>query len=190
MIAFLQGQLIHLGKDSVTLLTKGVGYEVFVPNMILDDLILDAHTSFWIHTVVRDDAISLFGFLTKEQRHLFVSLLKVDRVGPKKALQILSSNASADQIITMIQSKDVKSLSALPKVGQKMAEQIIFKLKGQLNIIEDIKNKSLSKHQTIASALINLGYKMPDIEKAILHIPKESSLEDGVKASLAFLSDQ
>ena len=183
--------MIHLGKNSVTLLTKGVGYEVFVPNATLDDLTLDAHISFWVHTVVRDDGIILFGFLTKEQRHLFVSLLKVDRIGPKKALQILSSNVPTDQIITMIQSKDIKSLSALPKVGQKMAEQIIFKLKGQLSIMEGgIKNTSLSKHQTIASALMNLGYKMPDIERAILHIPKDSSLEEGVKTSLAFLSNQ
>ena len=119
-----------------------------------------------------------------------MSLLKVDRIGPKKALQILSSSVPTDQIITMIQSRDIKSLSALPKVGQKMAEQIIFKLKGQLSIIENIKNESLSKHQTIASALMNLGYKMPDIEKAIVHIPKESSLEEGVKAALAFLSNQ
>ena len=151
---------------------------------------LDAHTSFWIHTVVRDDGITLFGFLTKEQRHLFVSLLKVDRIGPKKALQILSSNVPTDQIITMIQVRDIKNLSALPKVGQKMAEQIIFKLKGQLNIIENIKNETLSKHQTIASALMNLGFKIPDIEKAILHIPKDASLEDGVRAALAFLSNQ
>ena len=76
--------MIHLGKDSVTLLTKGVGYEVFVPSATLGDLTLDAHISFWVHTVVRDDGITLFGFLTKEQRHLFVSLLKVDRIGPKK----------------------------------------------------------------------------------------------------------
>ena len=130
----------------MTLLTKGVGYEVFVPSVILDDLTLDTYTSFWVHTVVRDDGITLFGFLTKEQRHLFVSLLKVDRIGPKKALQILSSNVSANQIITMIQLKDVKSLSALPKVGQKTAEQIIFKLKGQLNKIENTKNEPLSIH--------------------------------------------
>ena len=174
----------------MTLLTKGVGYEVFVPSATLDDLTLDAHISFWVHTAVRDDGITLFGFLTKEQRHLFVSLLKVDRIGPKKALQILSSNVPTDQIITMIQLKDIKNLSALPKVGQKMAEQIIFKLKGQLSIIEGIKNEPLSKHQTLASALMNLGYKMPDIERAMLHIPKDSSLEDGVKTSLAFLSNQ
>lgn len=166
-----------------------MGYEVFVPSVILDELTLDTHTSFWIHTVVRDDGITLFGFLTKKQRHLFVSLLKVDRIGPKKALQILSSSVPTDQIITMIQSRDAKTLGTLPKVGQKMAEQIIFKLKG-LNIIEDIKNESLSKHQTIVSALMNLGFKMPEIEKAILNIPQESSLEDGVKKALAFLSNQ
>lgn len=158
--------------------------------MILENLTLDAHISLWIHTVVREDAITLFGFLTKEQRHLFVSLLKVDRIGPKKAMQVLSSDVPVDQIITMIQSRDVKSLSVLPGVGQKMAEQIVFKLKGQLNIIEDVKKRTLSKHQTIASALMNLGYKMQDIEKAILHTPQDASLEDGVKAALAFLSGQ
>ena len=151
-------------------------------------MVLDAHISLWIYTVVREDAITLFGFLTKEQRHLFVSLLKVDRIGPKKAMQILSSGVPVDQMITMIQSRDIKNLSVLSGVGQKMAEQIVFKLKGQLNIIEDIKNKTLSKHQTIVSALINLGYKMQDVEKAILHIPQDASLEDGVKKALAFLS--
>ena len=105
-------------------------------------------------------------------------------------MQVLSSDVPVDQIITMIQSRDAKSLSVLPGIGQNMAEQIVFKLKGQLNIIEDIKKRTLSKHQTIASALMNLGYKMQDIEKAILQIPQDASLEDGVKAALAFLSGQ
>ena len=186
MIAFLQGQLVHLGKESVTLAVNGVGYEVFVPLPTLSDLTLDEHITLWVYTVVREDAITLFGFLTQAQRHLFVSLLKVDRIGPKMALRILSSEYSVEQIINMIQSKDVKGLSHLPKVGQKMAEQMVFQLNGKLQDMTQFKKHS--KYQTLGTVLLNLGFKATDIQKALLQIPKDSSLEDGVKSALAILS--
>lgn len=188
MIAFLQGQLVHLGKESVTLSVHGVGYELFLPTPLLTDLSLEQHLTFWVHTVVREDSITLFGFLTEAQKHLFVCLLRVDRIGPKMALRILSSGISVDQIITMIKARDVKGLSALPKVGQKMAEQIVFQLKGKLNITDGHQNKRCTQQQTIGMALLNLGFKAVDVEKALLQVPPESNLEQGVKSALAFLS--
>ena len=184
----MQGQLVHIGKESVTLSVQSVGYEVFLPQPILQELALETHISFWIHTIVREDAIALYGFLTKQQRHLFVSLLKVDRIGPKMALGILSSNISTDQIIAMIQSKDINSLSALPKVGRKMAEQIVFRLKGHLGVFKSLQNEMASQYQTIVSTLLNLGFKIQDIEKALLQIPQEGSLQDKIKAALAILA--
>ncbi len=132
--------------------------------------------------------MALYGFSTKQQRHFFVSLLKVDRIGPKMALGILSSNFSTDQIIAMIQSKDIRGLSVLPKVGKKMAEQIVFKLKDQLVMSEGLQTEITSQNQMIVSTLLNLGFRIQDIEKALLQMTQAGSLQDKIKASLAILS--
>ncbi len=104
------------------------------------------------------------------------------------ALGILSSNFSTDQIIAMIQSKDIRGLSVLPKVGKKMAEQIVFKLKDQLVMSEGLQTEITSQNQMIVSTLLNLGFRIQDIEKALLQMTQAGSLQDKIKASLAILS--
>jgi Holliday junction DNA helicase RuvA len=170
---------------------QGVGYEILASTNTLSDLqsLINQEIIVWIHTHVREDAFQLFGFHSKEEKNMFLSLLKVNGVGPKGALGILSG-ARVPQILEMIESGNAKALSTLPKVGKKTAEQIVLTLKGKLVIIEknERAQKPQSIHPEIVSALVNLGYKPVVVEQFVATLPKDADIEDGVRRGLAALS--
>ncbi|WII73742.1 Holliday junction branch migration protein RuvA [Bdellovibrio sp. 22V] len=189
MIGYLRGKIIEVLSDSALLDVHGVGYEIFASANTLEDLqtLLGKDIIVWVHTHVREDALMLFGFHSKDEKNLFLSLLKVNGVGPKMALSILSGGRPA-QIQEMIEAGNAKALSGLPKVGKKTAEQIILTLKGKLVSIEEtIKSKSES-HTQITSALLNLGYKSQLVDQFVSSLPIEISLEEGVRKGLQTLS--
>lgn len=189
MIGYLRGKIIEVLNDTALIDVQGVGYEIHASSNTLIDLqsLLGKDIIVWIHTHVREDALNLFGFHSKEEKNLFLSLLKVNGVGPKMALSILSGGRPA-QIQEMIEAGNAKGLSGLPKVGKKTAEQIILTLKGKLVSIEEtIKGKS-EAHTQITSALLNLGYKSQLVDQFVSTLPKEMSLEEGVRKGLQTLS--
>ena len=189
MIGYLRGKIIEVLTDTALIDVTGVGYEIFASNNTLDDLrmLLGKDIIVWIHTHVREDALSLFGFHDKDEKNLFLSLLKVNGVGPKMALSILSGGRPSD-IRKMIEAGNAKALSGLPKVGKKTAEQIILTLKGKLVSADDnVKVKSES-HTAITSALLNLGYKSQLVDQFVSSLPIEVTFEDGVKKGLQSLS--
>ncbi|MEK2645960.1 Holliday junction branch migration protein RuvA [Bdellovibrio sp. BCCA] len=189
MIGYLRGKIIEVASDTALIDVQGVGYEIHASSNTLIDLqsLLGKDIIVWIHTHVREDALNLFGFHSKEEKNLFLSLLKVNGVGPKMALSILSGGRPA-QIQEMIEAGNAKGLSSLPKVGKKTAEQIILTLKGKLVSIEEtIKSKSES-HTQITSALLNLGYKSQLVDQFVSTLPTDTSLEDGVRKGLQTLS--
>lgn len=189
MIGYLRGKIIEVLNDTALIDVQGVGYEIHASSNTLIDLqsLLGKDIIVWIHTHVREDALNLFGFHSKEEKNLFLSLLKVNGVGPKMALSILSGGRPA-QIQEMIEAGNAKGLSSLPKVGKKTAEQIILTLKGKLVSIEEtIKGKS-EAHTQITSALLNLGYKSQLVDQFVSTLPTDMSLEDGVRKGLQTLS--
>lgn len=195
MIGYLKGQLIEATMESALILNNGVGYEVLASQNLLADFAtrLNNEIEVWIYTHVREDALQLFAFDSPAEKQLFLSLLKVNGVGPKSALNLLSG-ASVNDIIQMIESEDAKGLSKLPKVGKKTAEQIILTLKGKL-ITEDravavsSPQLPLSKSsQDIRSALINLGFKPADVEKIVSHLPAGIDFEQGLRQGLSALT--
>jgi Holliday junction DNA helicase RuvA len=151
--------------------------------------------SVWIHTQVREDAITLYGFLNKRSKMFFLSLLKVNGVGPKMAVNIMSGG-SVDSLMSLIESEDAKALSKLPKVGKKTAEQIILTLKGKLVKLDDetgqktaLKSNALAgSHREISSALINLGFRSQDVDRVLVDFPKEIELEEGIRTALSALT--
>jgi Holliday junction DNA helicase RuvA len=194
MIGFLRGKVIDLNADHVLVDCQNVGYEVFVSTDFLGEISeaqlqnSDKYLSFWIYTQVREDAITLFGFQSKQHKQFFLSLLKVNGVGPKMAMNLLSG-ASLEKLIQMIESEDAKGLSKVPKVGKKTAEQIILTLKGKLVLVPDEKTKVKSnQHKDISLALLNLGFRSQDIERVIADLPKEITLEDGIRSALTALT--
>ncbi|MBO9667774.1 MAG: Holliday junction branch migration protein RuvA [Bdellovibrio sp.] len=189
MIGYLRGKIIEVLNDSALIDVQGVGYEVFASSKTLEDFmtLLGKDIIVWIHTHVREDALTLFGFHAKDEKNLFLSLLKVNGVGPKMALSILSGGRPA-QIQEMIEAGNAKALSGLPKVGKKTAEQIILTLKGKLvTIDEETKVKSESLTQ-ITSALLNLGYKSQLVDQFVSSLPLNITVEEGVRKGFQTLS--
>src|SRR4051812_6436723 len=122
MISALRGKIINHDQDGiVTVDVNGVGYEVQCSTNSLDELLTQATSKQDVHlliqTFVREDAISLFGFATVIEKQMFTSLVKVNGIGPKMAIKILSG-ATLNQLMQMIEAGDVKALSGLPKVGK------------------------------------------------------------------------
>ena len=142
----------------------------------------------WIYTHVREDQFQLFGFSSKIEKKLFLSLIKVNGIGPKLATQVLSG-ASLENIIDAIEAKNVKALTALPRVGKKTAEQMILTLKGALVMDNETTSRVPQKpHQEILSALVNLGFRSVDVEEVIGTLPVDIEFEQGVRESLRQLS--
>lgn len=190
MIAYLQGEIVEELEESIVVVTHGVGYEVFCSANTMDDFFGQKEVNVWVHTNVREDAITLFGFSSKIEKNLFDSLIKVNGIGPKMAVKILSG-AKIDNITSMIESADAAGLAKLPKVGKKKAEQIILTLKGKLKLVDEQKS-SLSTANTakkqILSALTNLDFRSQDVETVLSGFADDISFEDGVREALAILS--
>lgn len=194
MIGFLQGIVFDVTTDHLILNVNGVGYEIMSTTQTLSDaqVLMGQNLPLWIYSHVREDAFTLFGFLTKPEKDFFMQLLKVNGIGPKMALTAMSG-APISQIQSWIESGDAKSLSSLPKIGKKTAEQIVLTLQGKLVIIETKNKGAVAKpetHRQIASALVNLGFKSNLVDQYIESVPVGMTLEDGVRQGLQKLSGQ
>ena len=195
MIALLDGIVFDVGVDHFVLMVNGVGYDISASTQTVADvhILIGQPMKVWIHSHVREDAFQLFGFLTKSEKEFFLMLLKVNGVGPKMALSIMSG-ARVSQIQEWIESSDAKALSSLPKVGKKTAEQIILTLQGKLVRIETNAKSKASKvpetHRQISSALINLGFKNQNVDQFIATIGMNVTIEEGVREGLKKLSGQ
>lgn len=195
MIAHLEGNIFDIAADTFIIQVGGLGYEVLTTTQALIDLqvMLGQKIGVWVYHQVREDAQQLFGFLTKTEKDFFTQLLKVNGVGPKMALSIMSG-ARAPQIQEWIEAGDAKALSALPKVGKKTAEQIILTLQGKLVRVGATNKKATApqseNHRLISSALINLGFKNQNVEQFVTSLTGQVTVEDGVRQGLQKLSGQ
>ena len=175
MIGLLRGRVLVKQPPSLLLEVNGVGYEVEAPMSTFYDLPDgDQEVVLYTHMMVRDDAHSLFGFIRESDRALFRSLLKVNGVGGKMALAILSG-MSVDEFALFIQSGDVKALCRLPGVGKKTAERLIIEMRDRLEN-SDTATPVLSGTATAGdnsadtdavSALVALGYKPTEATRMI-----------------------
>jgi Holliday junction DNA helicase RuvA len=207
VIGYLRGQIKERSEEAITLDVQGVGYELHCSTNTLDDLFelenAAGDVQLWVQTHVREDAITLFGFSTSLEKRMFLSLLKVNGVGPKMALKILSG-ARLEQLSNMIEAGDVKSLSNLPKVGKKTAEQLILALKGKLVLAPESEPKKGSGKRAasqqpalprftgaradVLSALVNLGFRLQDAERVVADLPEDIEIQQGVRQGLQALS--
>ncbi len=195
MFGYLEGIVFDVGTEHLILKVNGIGYEITSTQQTISDahVLIGQKLSLWIYSHVREDAFTLFGFLTKPEKEFFMQLLKVNGVGPKMAMTIMSGGPLS-QIQLWIEAGDAKALSSLPKVGKKTAEQIILTLQGKLVII-DQKGKVKSRHEVksethrqIASALVNLGFKPQLVDEYISSVAMSISIEDGVRQGLQKLT--
>ena len=185
--------MFDVSADHLILNVNGIGYDVLASAQTLTDVqvLIGQNLQVWIHSHVREDAFQLFGFLTKPEKEFFLQLLKVNGVGPKMALSIMSG-ARVAQIQDWIENSDAKALSSLPKVGKKTAEQIILSLQGKLVRIDSkLKGpKTTETHRQISSALVNLGFKNQNVDLFIMSLESTATLEEGVRLGLQKLTGQ
>jgi len=198
MIAQLSGNLILRSPEKLIVDVNGVGYLVHSPLSTFYSLPeLGGRVTLKIHTHMSEQALKLFGFLTSEELALFETLIGVNKVGPKLALAILSGMSPADLTVA-IQNNDIARLNKIPGVGRKTAERLIIEIRDKLPKLETT-SESLAEHwegnavmDDALSALVNLGYKKNEAEKALKLLSgkdKETpALEVLIKESLNLLS--
>ena len=181
MIGFLRGKLIKKQPPLLILDVKGVGYEIEAPMTTFYVLPkTGSEIEIYTHLVVRDDAHLLFGFATENERLLFRNLIKVNGVGAKMALTILSG-IEANEFSQCIQNNNAERLTKLPGIGKKTAERLIIEMRDRIENIPKLatiqKNGNMDKRSNPAdeaiSALISLGYKPAEASKYVLAITND-----------------
>lgn len=196
MIAFISGSLLSKSTESVVIDTGGVGYEVFIPLSTYYKLPHEnARISLIVHTQVKEDAITLYGFLTHEEKALFKLLISVSGVGPRLARNILSGIA-APELVSCISRQDQARLSSIPGIGGKTAERLIVELKDKIkNIAQSMPQPHEEPDKSsvdVVSALTNLGYKTQQAEHAVKaarsRLSGGAAFEELLKESLKMLS--
>ena len=169
MIAHLRGRLLSKAPGHAIVECAGVGYDVVISVPTFAALAAEgAEVSLHIHTVVREDTLSLFGFLDRSEKRLFERLITVSGVGPKLAVTILSG-LNPERTVTAIRAQDHATLTRIPGVGKKLAERLVVELKDKL---EDMATAPVTMSagpaaDDVLSALVNLGYQRPAAQKAI-----------------------
>lgn len=171
MIGHLRGRLLRKGPQDLVLEVGGVGYRVQIPLSTFYRLgEVGQEAALLVHTHVREDALSLFGFLTPEEQALFERLIAVSGVGPRLALSILSGIETSD-LIEALRTGDVPRLTRIPGVGRKTAERLVVELKDKMPAstahAEPAVPAAGTARQDVLSALANLGYSRPEAERAV-----------------------
>jgi holliday junction DNA helicase RuvA len=186
MIAFLHGKLADVTPTHVVIDCHGVGYSVFIPLSSYDKLppkgsdvkLLTHH-----HVIAHEGTQQLFGFVTPEEREMFLLLISISGIGPKLALNILSSTSIA-ALRNAIASGDIKTLSTLRGIGKKTAERLVVELKDKVGAAAPQEQKLTD----VVLALISLGYKQVDAHKAVLaateKLGPKANIEELVRAVL------
>ena len=190
MIGHIKGFIVNKKPTQVLIDCNGVGYEIDVPMSTFYDLpTVGEQVTLLTHLIVGEDAHLLFGFATSEEREVFRQLIKVNGVGAKVALSILSG-ISLHELVDAIMNQNSNLLVSIPGIGNKTAERLVLELKGKFaNIIDDksIQNTS-SETNDIQNALISLGYSTKEAISAVKNLPSDISINDGIKDALKFLS--
>jgi len=194
MIGFIRGKLFSKTPPQLVVDVQGVGYEVEAPMTTFYDLpALGEEVQLFTHLVIRDDAHILFAFSTESDRKMFRALIKVNGVGPKLALTILSGQ-SAEEFHRCIHDNDVQALVRLPGIGKKTAERLIIEMRDRLpDSVESTESGQsvsvaqiqVNPKQEAISALCALGYKPQDASKMVQNIAQEDkTCEDIIKLAL------
>lgn len=181
MYGYIKGIVTEINPSNIVIDNNGIGYVINVSNpYAFKDGIEDV---VYLYNHIREDEYSLYGFKTKEEKELFLRLISVKGVGPKMAMPMFATGSVAG-IIDAIDRENILYLTKFPKVGEKLARQIILDLKGKLVSSEGIISNDYSE---LISVLENLGYKNADIKKVINNINPEETIENQIKEALKLL---
>lgn len=177
MLSFIKGEAVEFGENIVVIDNGGIGYELTVSNVTVEKIKNGSRfVCLQCYMAVREDGISLYGFLTKEEKNMFLKLITISGVGPKAAIGILSGMEVYD-LMRVIMASDIKALSKLKGVGKKTAERIVLELRGEIDaesreIMESAKvvgeEETLDADSADAiSALRSLGFTQTEATEAV-----------------------
>lgn len=198
MIGYLKGELTEIKENYVVLEVGNIGYEVYLPSSAVMELPSRGSTiKLFTYLHVREDAIGLFGFLTKDDLEMFKLLITVNGIGPKGALGILSA-ISADDIRFAVLAEDVKAISKAPGIGSKTAAKLVLELKDKFKLENAFEQRIINqeekrtgsgifgKKEEAIQALTVLGYSASDALKIVnqINITEEMSSEEILKLCL------
>jgi Holliday junction DNA helicase RuvA len=177
LIGYLQGTLKHLDATRALVVTNGVGYEVHISLQSYYRLEGQREVALEIYTHVREDALSLYGFATAEEKFAFEKLISISGIGPTLAVKILSG-IDPPTLAEAVARSDTRKLSSIPGVGRKTADRICLELRDKLVLPEGSRAATLaapkpSVDDDVQSALVNLGYRAKEAENAVETARKE-----------------
>ncbi len=203
MIGSLRGKVLRIDGMTALIEAYGVGYEVELPGRILASLKCNEECFVYTQHVVREDAELLYGFMRLEERSLFRTLLKVNGVGPKMALAVLST-FSVEDFTRIVLNGEAKSLEQIPGVGRRTAERMLVELKDRLTTFKDLdttagtdSSSEVSSKENFTDAVLaltSLGYKENEALKYVRAVLKEAgsgktlSTQDIIVKALALIS--
>ena len=182
MYEYIKGKIVNQESNYIVVDNNGIGYLIYVPNPYSFDL--DKEYLVYVHQQVREDEQTLYGFKTFEEKELFLKLINVKGLGCKMALPMLATG-SISGIMDAIERENVLYLKKFPKIGDKVAKQIILDLKGKLNA--SAVNSSIKDYDELIEVLKGLGYKQADINKIIPSMKSDLNIEDQVKEALKLM---
>ena len=198
MYAYIKGILAEITEDAIIVENQGIGYEIAVPGQVFDYLpSVGEEVKIYTYHYVREDAILLYGFLTKEDVRIFKMLIGVSGIGPKGALAILSV-LSTDDLRFAILGDDAKAIAKAPGVGAKTAQRVIIELKDNLSLEDAFEQKLANQAQKAELnpaigvkneailALTSLGYSQSEALKVLqgIEISPDDQVEDVLKMAL------
>ena len=180
MFGYIIGSVKYLTSNYIVLDNHGIGYIIFVANPYSYDE--GKEYTVYTHNVINETENSLYGFKTLDEKALFLKLINVKGLGPKTALPMLASG-SVSGIADAIERENILYLKKFPKVGDKLAKQMILDLKGKLGTIEIEDTPS----DELVEVLENLGYKPIDIKKVLPKVDRSLTIENQIKEALKLM---
>lgn len=199
MISYVKGELVFVGEDKIIVDVNGIGYGIFMPKQSMTLLPPNGNkVTIYTYLNVKEDAMHLYGFITKDDLEVFKLVIGVSGIGPKGGLNILSQ-LSADGLRYAVLSNDVKAISASPGIGKKTAEKLILELKDKLkleDVLEHAENTISDNHSVgmgiqseAVEALVALGYGNTEALKAVkkVEIHSDTKVEDVLKQALKLM---
>ena len=178
MYAYIKGFIKEIESNYIVLDNNGIGYLIYTPNPYSFNV--DEEYTVYIYQNVKEDELTLYGFKLKEEKDLFLKLIEVKGLGCKMALPIIATG-SINGIIDAIERENILYLKKFPKIGDKVAKQIILDLKGKLNANGVV---TTNNNDELIEVLKGLGYKTQDILKVVRQVNTNLSLEDQIKEAL------
>jgi Holliday junction DNA helicase RuvA len=193
MIGRIRGKIIEKNVSSVVVDVNGVGYEVYISGKTMSNIDDEGEVDLFVHTLVREDAIKLYGFMNREEREVFEKLISISNIGPKVAIAILSK-FSPQEFIKLVEAHEFEVIAQVPGIGEKTAKRLIVELKDKIDLAVVLEGKfkpSDANKQVFSdakNALLGLGFSAKEIELIFNNYMEKNrdniNIEDIIKFAL------